>query len=173
MEIYRGIGISTAVREAGASLSTSMGIYSGTSVKEVIDPKPRKEGKRPFPFIGLFSETGPESGAWGTLDVVEPVLLQAAKERGVDTRFHTECLGVEQDEEGVMATLRDPSSDTSYKVTADYLIAADGANSPIREALGIPRTGRGDLGNLLNILFHTTPSLEPFVKNRQFSLCLM
>jgi putative polyketide hydroxylase len=170
MEIYRGIGISDAVREAGASLSPSMGIYSGSSVKEVIDPKPRKE-KRPIPFAGLMSETGPESGAWGTLDMVEPVLLQRAKERGVDARFFTECVCVEQDGEKVTATLKDRSDDNAYKVTTDYLIAADGANSPIRERLGIQRTGRGELGNLLNILFHTTPSLSPFFKNREFSLC--
>jgi 2-polyprenyl-6-methoxyphenol hydroxylase-like FAD-dependent oxidoreductase len=171
MEICRGIGISEAVRDAGASLSPSNGIYTGTStLKDVIGPKPRKE-KRPFPFASLFTEQGPETGAWGTLDVVEPVLLHAALERGVDTRFFTECLGIEQDEEKVTATLKDRSNSTTYIVTADYLIAADGANSPIREKLGIQRTGRGELGNLLNILFTTKPSLEPFVKNREFSLC--
>jgi putative polyketide hydroxylase len=169
MEIYRGIGLSSAVREAGASLSPSKGIYSGPSVQEVIFPK-RREEKRPFPLAGLFSETGPESGAFVTLDMIEPVLFQAAKDRGVDTRFSTDCLGVEQDDQKVTVTLNNRSSNKIYKVTADYLIAADGANSPIRESLGIQRTGKGELGNLLNILFHTKPSLESFVKNREFSI---
>ncbi|KAG0650178.1 polyketide hydroxylase [Hyphodiscus hymeniophilus] len=171
MEIYRGINISNAVREAGAALSPSMGIRSGTSMKEVTDSLPRKEGKRNFPLANLFSETGPENGAWGTLDCVEPVLLEAARERGVDARFHTDCLSVSQNEAGVTAILKDRSSNNTYTVTADYLIAADGASSPIRESLGIKRTGRGDMGNLLNILFHTTPSLSDFVKNREISLC--
>ena len=84
----------------------SRGIYCGSSLKSVIEPKPRTEEKRKFPLSGLFSETGPESGAWGTQDMVEPVLLQAAKERGVDARFYTECLGVKQDGEKVTATLK-------------------------------------------------------------------
>lgn len=102
--------------------------------------------------------------------MIEPVLFQAAKDRGVDTKFSTECLNVEQDEGKVTVTLKDRSTNTTYTVTADYLIAADGANSPIREKLGTQRTGQGELGNLLNILFHTKPSLESFVKNREFSL---
>lgn len=171
MEIYRGIGISDAIREAGASLASSMGIYSGQSLKSVIEPKPRSEKKRTFPLASLFSEVGPESGAFATQDMVEPVLLKYAKERGVDVRFYTECLGVEQDEEKVTATLKDRETGTTCTVTADYLIAADGANSPIRPQLGIERTGQGLLGNLLNILFQTSPSLESFVKDREFSLC--
>ena len=103
--------------------------------------------------------------------MIEPVLLKVAKEKGVDARFNTECLGVRHDEEKVTVTLKDRSSNSTYKVTADYLIAADGANSPIRSQLGIQRTGQGSYGNLLNVLFHTSPSLEPLVKNREFSIC--
>lgn len=171
MELYRGIGISDAVREAGASIAPSMGIYSGQSLKSVIESKPRSEKKRTFPLMSLFSEVGPESGTFVTQDMAEPVLLKYAKERGVDARFYTECLGVEQDEEKVTATLKNRETGATYTVAADYLIAADGANSPIRSQLRIERTGRGSLGNLLNILFHTSPSLQSLVKNREFSLC--
>lgn len=169
MELYRGIGISDAVREAGASLAPSMGIYSGTTLKEVIESKPRSEKVRKFPLAGLSESTGPERGQFVTQDMIEPVLLKAAKERGVDARFYTECVGVDQDEEKATATLRDRGNGSTYSVTADYCIAADGANSPIRSQLGISRTGQGSLGNLLNILFHA--DLQSLVKNREFSLC--
>jgi 2-polyprenyl-6-methoxyphenol hydroxylase-like FAD-dependent oxidoreductase len=170
MEIYRSISISDAVREAGASLAPSMGMYSGTSLTSIIETKPRSEKKRNFPLAGLFSTIGPEAGAFGTQDMIEPVLLQVAKEGGVDARFYTECVSISQDEKTVTATLRNRETNKTYEVTADYLIAADGANSPIRTQLGIQRTGQGSLGNLLNVLFHTTPSLGPLVKNREFSI---
>lgn len=65
--------------------------------------------------------------------------------------------------------LKNRETGDEYEITADYLIAADGANSPIREALPIHRTGSGSSGNLLNILF--TADIGAFVKNREFSIC--
>jgi len=168
MELYRSISIASSVREAGKSLGPSMGIYSGTTVKDIVEGKQRKEGRK-WPLGDLFEKLGPERGQWGTQDVVEPVLLQAARERGVDARFFTECVGVEQDGERVVARLRDRGSGEVYTVSADYCIAADGANSPIRSQLGIQRRGPGVLGNLLNILFEA--DLGEFVKGREFSIC--
>jgi 2-polyprenyl-6-methoxyphenol hydroxylase-like FAD-dependent oxidoreductase len=172
MEIYRSLGIDEAVREAGSSLSPSMGIYTGTSLKEVIESKPRKEGSRKFPLAGLFTSFSPVTGAWVTQDMIEPVVLEAAREQGVDARFCTECLDVEQDEDGVTATLhrRDENTHT-YLVRADYLIAADGAGSPIRKRLGVKTSGRGTMGHLLNILFHA--DLKELVRQREFSLCII
>lgn len=90
-------------------------------------------------------------------------------------RFYTECLGVEQDEGKVTAKLRDrgshSSNENTYTVTGNYLIAADGANSPIRSQLGVSTTGCGAMGHLLNILFHA--DLESLVKRREFNLCLI
>ena len=53
MELFRGLGIDDLVREAGASISSSMGMHSGNSLKEVIEAKPRKEGPKKFPLSGL------------------------------------------------------------------------------------------------------------------------
>jgi putative polyketide hydroxylase len=172
MEIYRSLGIEDVVREAGSALSASMGIYTGTSLKEVIECKPRKEGGRKFPLAGLFTSISPVTGAWGTLDMIEPVLLETARTRGVDARFYTECLGVEQNEDGVTATLhrRDEVTHTCT-IRADYLIAADGAESPIRKRLGVKTSGRGTMGHLLNILFHA--DLKELVHQREFSLCII
>jgi putative polyketide hydroxylase len=56
-----------------------------------------------------------------------------------------------------------------YDVHADYLIAADGARSPVREALGIPRTGRGTLGRAVTVYFRA--DLADIVRGREFNLC--
>ncbi|CAF1516723.1 unnamed protein product [Adineta ricciae] len=172
MEIYRSLGIEEAIRQAGSTLSPSMGIYTGTSLKEVIESKPRKEGERKFSLAGLFTSLSSVTGAWGTQDMIEPVLLETARERGVDARFYTECLDVEQDEDGVTATLHRRDEDIpTYIVRANYLIAADGAGSPIRKRLGVKTSGRGTMGHLLNILFHA--DLKELVRQREFSLCII
>ena len=171
MELYRGLGIDGLVREAGASISASMGIYSGHSLKEVIEAKKRKEGHRKVPLTGLFAPVSPVNGTFVTQDMIEPVLVDVARERGGNVRFYTECVSVEQDGESVTATLKDRESGATSTVRADYLIAADGAGSPIRTALKVPITGQGTMGHLLNILFHA--DLKPLVHQREFSLCLV
>ena len=169
MELYRGLGIEGRVREAGASLSASMGILSGHSLKEVIEARPRTETPRKFPLAGLLAPISPVSGTFVTQDMIEPVLADIARDRGSDVKFYTECLGVEQDDHSVTATFKDRESGVTSTIRADYLIAADGAGSPIRTQLNVPTTGRGTMGHLLNILFHA--DLKSFVHKREFSLC--
>jgi putative polyketide hydroxylase len=169
MELYRSLGIEARVREAGASLSASMGIYSGDSLKEVIEVKPRTDGPRKFPLAGLIEHINPVGGTFVTQDMIEPVLVDVARERGGDVRFHTDCLGVEQGVDCIKATLKDRESGVASTIRADYLIAADGAGSPIRTQLNVPTTGQGTMGHLLNILFHA--DLKYLVQGREFSLC--
>ena len=171
MELYRGLGIEDRVREAGASLSPTFGIHSGHSLREVIEAKPRTKGIRKFPFTGMLASISPVNGMFVTQDMIEPVLRGVARERGGDVRFNTECVGVEQDENNVMVTLKDLERGTTSTVRADYLIAADGAGSPIRTRLNVPVTGRGTMGHLINILFHA--DLKSLVHQREFSLCLI
>lgn len=171
MELYRRLGIENRVREAGASLSSSMGMHSGHSLKEVIEAKPRTEGPRKFPLAGLLASISPVSGTFVTQDMLEPVLVDVARERGGVVRFYTECVGVEQDGNSVTATLKDRKSGLTSTIRADYLIAADGAGSPIRTRLKVPTTGRGTMGHLLNILFHA--DLQSLVHRREFSLCMI
>ncbi|KAF2714057.1 FAD-binding monooxygenase-like protein [Pleomassaria siparia CBS 279.74] len=169
MELFRHLGIDDRVREAGASLSPTMGIYSGHTLREVIEMKPRSKGKRKIPMAGLFATVSPVNGAFVTQDMIEPVLVDAVRERGGEVRFNTECNRIEQDSEGVTAILIDRENGEVLNIRADYLIAADGAKSPIRAQLKIPTTGRGAMGHLLNILF--TADLQSLVRGREFSLC--
>jgi putative polyketide hydroxylase len=82
----------------------------------------------------------------------EAVLRRAAEQSGRATlRFSTEMTGFEQDEGGVSATIRDVASGAIETVRARYLLAADGAASGVREALGIGREGPGDMGHFANI----------------------
>lgn len=48
-----------------------------------------------------------------------------------------------------------------YRLDAQYLVAADGAHSGIRQQLGVPLEGPGPMQHLINIHF-TSPEVRPW-----------
>jgi putative polyketide hydroxylase len=79
----------------------------------------------------------------------------------------TEVVDTGQDADGVTATLREPGGELT-RIRADYLIAADGPRSPVRERLGIPRSGRGTLSRVASVYFRA--DLSDLVRGR-VNLC--
>jgi 3-(3-hydroxy-phenyl)propionate hydroxylase len=59
---------------------------------------------------------------------------------GLEIRFRNKVTGVEQDGDGVLLTVDTP--DGEYRLQCDYLVAADGARSPIRNFCGLESRGR-------------------------------
>ncbi|ULP41610.1 FAD-dependent monooxygenase [Mycobacterium lentiflavum] len=86
-------------------------------------------------------------------DHLEPILRDRAATLGADLRLGTELVAFTQDDEGVSATVRRRDTGAPYALRAQYMIAADGADSPVREALGIGRSGQGLLSVQSSILF--------------------
>src|SRR5207247_10615102 len=77
---------------------------------------------------------------------------------------------VGQDAAGVAATLVERDGGRRRVVHADYLVAAEGANGAIREALGVGSEGPGTLGPpLVNTLFRA--DLRHLVEGHEFLLC--
>lgn len=97
-------------------------------------------------------EYSPCTGAAVAQDRLEPLLRDRALELGADIRLETELIRLEQDAEGVTAWLRRRDGGEST-LRAAYVVAADGHRSPIREALGIGRTGRGHMRTVRSVLF--------------------
>ena len=119
-------------------------------------------------------------GAWDTThlspaqmtragqDRVEPILRRHAEALGADIRYSTELHEFVQDERGVTATLRDRRTGVESTVRADYLVAADGNRSPIRERLGIGRHGVGSLSHNIAMVFEA--DLEEILQGRSLAL---
>jgi uncharacterized protein (TIGR02246 family) len=84
---------------------------------------------------------------------VEPILIDAARQRGAEHRFNTRLVSFDVDADGVTALLEDGASGDSYRVCADYLVGADGNRSAIRAQLGIARRGPGVTRHFVSILF--------------------
>jgi putative polyketide hydroxylase len=171
MELFRRFGIDQQVREAGASISASMGIYKGHSLREIIEPKPRREATWQLPFKALFESMGPTAGTFVTQDQLEPVLVKAVQDREGAIQFNQECISVTQDEKGVAATIKDRDTGAEKIVQAQYALIAEGARSRLRTQLKVPTTGRGAMGHLLNVLFKA--DLKSLVDRREFSLCVI
>jgi putative polyketide hydroxylase len=88
---------------------------------------------------------------------LEPMLLAETRRRGSEVRYGTELCSFEQDKAGVSAVLRDLGSGESTTVRADYLIAADGVRSPIRESLGVTTAGYGALPIYVVFVYFRAP----------------
>ncbi|MCU1618092.1 MAG: FAD-binding monooxygenase [Modestobacter sp.] len=85
--------------------------------------------------------------------ITEPIMVQAAQERGARIRFDVEYLGHEQDDDGVTTTVRDRLSGAQYAVRSRYLVGADGARSLVAADLGLPFEGPGAVAGAMSIVF--------------------
>ncbi len=175
MELMRELGLADEIRTAGARLAPAIGIYRGPTLVDVL--RHRGNGgwlarhMRARGMRGRESTRSPTGPCRCTQDAFEPILLRAARGRGVDARFSTALVSFTEDADGVTATLHDRNTDETRTVRADYVIAADGARSPVREQIGIPRSGSRTYGHQVNVLFRA--DLASLVRGREFSLCLI
>jgi 2,4-dichlorophenol 6-monooxygenase len=85
--------------------------------------------------------------------LMEPILVDNAIARGTTFRYNTEYLSLEQDADGVTATVRDRLRGDEYQIRARYLIGADGGRSKVAEDIGLPMVGRMGVAGSINILF--------------------
>jgi putative polyketide hydroxylase len=150
MEIFRALGLEDGIRAAevdvrGLPVLTEMDTLSGPVLKAV--PNLNSRGDDP-------NWPSPTRQSFLSQEVLEPLLVEALRQTThSDLRFNTELVCFEQDAKHVSAELCDRASDTTQVLTADYLVAADGAHSRIREALGIGMAGHGQMNSMINVLF--------------------
>lgn len=83
--------------------------------------------------------------------MVEPLLLGAAKRHGADIRFGVELIAIKQNEEAVIARVRERASNEEYEIHAKYAIGCDGANSTVAEQIGFEVEGAMGLGNAFTV----------------------
>ena len=101
--------------------------------------------------------------------LLEPVLTGAALERGCDVRLGTELTGFTADDDGITGTVTELATGIPATLRAGYLIAADGAMSAVREALGITSWTLEPTHHYLNLF--VSADLADLVAGRTFSQC--
>ncbi|ASZ13912.1 FAD-dependent monooxygenase [Chitinophaga pendula] len=176
MELFRGLELHEVLREGGKALAPAWGILRGNDLASTLATT-RSEviGKSNFPsqlaVMKALADKSPETVCRCTQDISEAIIRQIAEGKGMDLRFYHEMIHFEQDETKVTASIKNRANDDIYTIRADYMIAADGANSAVRRKLAIPTTGAGSWTDLLNIYFDA--DLGPLVKGKEFSQFLI
>ncbi|MEG3631155.1 FAD-dependent oxidoreductase [Streptomyces poriticola] len=168
MELFRVAGIEPRIRRAASLLADNHGILQTPSLAGDggewllghLDPG------------GGLARLSPSSWCLCSQNDLEPVLLRGARELGGDLRYATQMLSFEQDGEGVTALLRNRDTGERYTLRADYLVAADGPRSAVRNRLGIGRTGPGELFHSVSITFRSK-TLAGVVGDRRFIVCYL
>jgi 3-(3-hydroxy-phenyl)propionate hydroxylase len=97
----------------------------------------------PVYSFDLLPEGGHRRPAFVNLQqyYVEGFLLDRALALpGLEIRWDNKVSGVSPSDDGVELTVETPEGE--YRIQADYVVAADGARSPIRKALGLESRGR-------------------------------
>lgn len=139
LEILRSLGLSDEVHKVAEGVS-------GMVVKPTLnspDEAPAMDVDAIFaPYAGLSPEPPAQYCPQSRL---EPMLLAETRRQGSEVRYGTEVLSFEQDDDGVTVVVRERDSGATESVRADYLVAADGVHSPIRDRLGVTTSGYGAL----------------------------
>ncbi|WP_405486945.1 FAD-dependent monooxygenase [Nocardia sp. NBC_00511] len=165
-EIFRQLGLTEPIEQAARS-ALKAGKFGGAWQGETL------RTAEPLDLSGMAgalgaNPDGPARFVFLPQVQLEPVLAAAARERGGDLRFGTELTEFTADDSGVTATLRDESGQLS-QLRADYLIAADGAGSPIRTALGITGWELPPTNHYINVFART--DLTGLLHGGSFSQC--
>jgi 2-polyprenyl-6-methoxyphenol hydroxylase-like FAD-dependent oxidoreductase len=166
MELYRAVGLGQEIPQVPPGFSRPRRVrvesLAGTWAREELAWTPGTPdvtaGAPPLKTMQLSTCTG----AAIPQDRLEPIIRTKATELGADVRLSTLLMAFEQDENGVTAFLRERDG-SKYSLRADYLIAADGHASPIRQALGIGRDGHGILRTVRSVLFRAP--LEQYLES--------
>ncbi|MCB1390134.1 MAG: bifunctional 3-(3-hydroxy-phenyl)propionate/3-hydroxycinnamic acid hydroxylase [Rhodobacteraceae bacterium] len=106
------------------------------------------------------------SGGPGTLFVHQPSLEsllhdEVRRRANIELNFETECVDFADRGDHVEVTVRDTQTKATRTVTARYLIGIDGANSTVRQKLGITRTDLGFEADWLVVDFLLKEGLGP------------
>ncbi|MFD9715933.1 FAD-dependent oxidoreductase [Streptomyces sp. NPDC059076] len=168
MELFRRAGVEGEIREAAAVLSGNHGILQARSLTgddqewlfKEIDPG------------GGLARISPSGWCLCSQNDIEPVLARHSREYGAELRFSTELLTFDQDSDGVTAVVKDHLTGEHTTVRADYLVAADGPRSPVREQLRIGQSGNGELFHNVSLTF-TSRGLAGIVGDRRFIVCYL
>ncbi|MET0544308.1 MAG: FAD-dependent monooxygenase, partial [Variovorax sp.] len=132
MELMRQAGIEGRVREAALAL------YDADGGLNAVDTLAGREIANYIPNINHgVQEVSPARRLFMPQQVLEPILLERAREFGARFQYATELVDFVQDDGGVTATVRDVDSGAERQIRAGYMVACDGNRSPVREKLGI------------------------------------
>ncbi|MGE6847522.1 FAD-dependent oxidoreductase [Bacillus tropicus] len=176
MELFRELGLEQRIRSAGKTLENCRGriavhTIAGANNEELAQMR-ANQYENDEKLLQKIEEISPSKQTACYQITLEEIMLQEARTLGGELSFYHELVSYEQNEHGVIATIRNRETEAEIIFHCDYIIAADGAKSKIREHLGISTEGRGTIGGYyMNIYFEA--DLSEFIQGDAFGFSMV
>lgn len=161
LEIFRQVGIDSDMLRACATRREDAGFVRWMTRLDGIElgalPYERQGDENllftPTPLLNLSQH------------ILEPILLERARSESAATvRYEWQWESLEDDGKGVTSRGRDLVTGEAFEVRSRYVLAADGASSPVRRALGIEMVGPDRLQSF--VMIHFEANLRALVRER-------
>jgi 2,4-dichlorophenol 6-monooxygenase len=101
--------------------------------------------------VGDYQAASPTEMCNAPQHILEPILLERARELGADIQLHHEVVAIDQDDRSVTARVRPRHGGEEFQVVASYAIGCDGARSVVAEAGGFELEGESGLGSAVTV----------------------
>jgi 2-polyprenyl-6-methoxyphenol hydroxylase-like FAD-dependent oxidoreductase len=163
MEMFRELGIEARVREESAKefvpdgALITLDCITGRKLADIISSL--NEGVDAVSPCRRWFLNQPS---------LEPILRERARAAGAEVLQGTQITGLRQDASGVTVTVSDVDGGNERELRGQYLVAADGGHSQVRELLGIGYEGRGAFSKSLTIYF--SADLSPWLGDKAWSI---
>lgn len=152
MEVFRRLGVATALRDAGLPADYPNDVsyrttFTGTELSRI--PIPARKDR--------YTATGGPDTWWPTPEpphrinqiYLEPVLFAHAEAtKGVRILNRTRIDDFTQDERGITATGVNLDNDEPLSIRCDYLVGCDGGKSGVRKKIGAKLSGTDVVGRV-------------------------
>ncbi|MFE7913116.1 FAD-dependent oxidoreductase, partial [Bacillus mobilis] len=176
MELFRELGLEQKIRSAGKALENCRGRIAVHTISEANKEELAKMRATQYgndeKLLQKIEEISPSKQTACYQIILEYMMLQEARSLGGESSFYHELVSYEQNEQGAIATIRNRETEEESIIHCDYVIAADGAKSKIREQLGISTEGRGTIGGYyMNIYFEA--DLSEFIQGDAFGFTMV
>jgi len=166
MEVLRDAGVEDRAKEAASSSDDMQHTSWSNTLSGEEYGRMYAWGNKPSE-IGRYEDASPCQMSDLPQSFLEPILVDEAVKSGAQVRFGHEYVSHIDHDDRVEATIRERETNREYKVLCNYLVGADGARSPVIEALGIPIIGR-TINSAFNV--HIQADLSKYMKHRPGSL---
>ncbi|MEJ3737653.1 FAD-dependent monooxygenase [Bacillus tropicus] len=176
MELFGELGLEQRIKLAGKALENCRGRIAVHTIaeanKEELAQMRATQYGNDEKLFQKIEKTSPSKQTACYQIILEEMMLQEAKTLGGQLSFYHELVSFEQNENGVKVTIRNRETEKESVIHCDYVIAADGAKSKIREQLGISTEGRGTIGGYyMNIYFEA--DLSEFIQGDAFGFSMV
>ena len=117
--------------------------------------------------IGEYRAASPCEMCNAPQHILEPIMLDRARELGADVRLHHELVTITQGDDSITARVR-PRDGDEFDVVARYVVGCDGARSVVGEQGGFSFEGDAGLGNAITVWIEA--DLARYTKHRSGAL---